>query len=194
MAKPSKPTKHGGLSQKLRKTYQEYGGSAQFGQHLLPAISDYLLEKLKLPPENLQRAKQIEAHTLRLWNMGADMSSGKPFPIERARKVIDKGLQDIHAFRERHKGKLGEKQLRELQKLENALQTEKRKLANQDSNAVISPVQFSGMTQTLFGKIFDLHRANLFDLLGGKKYLLYDLTMIRTQKAIEKARRKGRWQ
>jgi hypothetical protein len=147
MSKPSNPIKHTGLNITVKKEREEHKDKRVEYPFVVPVASDYLLEKLCLPEETLQKAKQLEAHSFRVLEASSKVNEGIPITIRVARAILEKAAQSIPGYIERNKKWL------DRQSIPTTLSTQFLQTARQ--------LQFDELRQLIGEKTFDKYTKNL---------------------------------
>ncbi len=172
-----------GLDKAVKKILAERGGKPLEHRFVEPATADYLLGKLRLPKEKLEKAKELAAHNTRLLEASACAERQVPISVKSVRKIIETTLEEIPAFMERNKSRLGEKQMTSLRLLQRNLGNDLKKLEGTPGELP------SGLAPAFLETARNIHFDELEHLIGEKNFRLYKNAMRRTMKVVRERKR-----
>lgn len=126
MPKFSRTPRHTQLSRTVRKTVETHHKSPRLLSFVVPVVSDQLLSKLKLSPEQLQKARMIEAHHFRISSHGPpDVDNYCALSVRSSRKIVEHALADLPGFIKRNKAQLSPLEMEFIQSFEEILRRNK---------------------------------------------------------------------
>ncbi len=190
MQKPKRTGKRRAwLSRTVGKTLRKYGGFESEPTVVRNVVSDYLLEKLMFKDKNLasarlRQAKMLAGRIAAVEEAIALTRKKQPVLAKNARKIIQRALNEMPAYKKRTKEKLSEKQLAELKAFEQRLVEKLRQIEDlpDEQLATLSP----GLLET----VNKIHLDELKHLLGEKNFKLYANAMGRARERIRKRKKK----
>ncbi len=146
----------------LQRVIKEHAGKPLEHRYTSLEAHDVLLEKLRLQPKELEKAKQLEAHSLRLQEAIAAVTSGVPITMRAARRIIQEAIREMPLFIERNRARIPSKGRADaellLRNLKQDLATMRR--VPDDDPTTLSP--------GFLKNALDFHMGELRALLGEK--------------------------
>ncbi len=101
MAKFSRSSRHGGLSQTVRLRLKEWE-KPEYGY---PFIANYLVGKLKLPKEKLERAKGIHSRLVQIEKAHLSLKDKKPIRAFTAKIILEEVVNALPEYIEAYQQK-----------------------------------------------------------------------------------------
>jgi len=180
MAKPKKvrPEKLG-LGKAVKRALAEKGGTPLEHHFVHTEASSSILEKLRLPKEKLERAKQMAAHNQRLLEANARVSRGMTMTVKTARIIIERVLEEMPGLIKRHR-EFDRGQLNTLETLKTNLEKDLKKLKS------VSDELPTSLAMQFLRNAIDIHNDEMRHLMGKKKFGLYSDAMRRTFRVMSK--------
>lgn len=168
----------GALSGIVKRSLKEHGEVKRKHIFVIPEASDHLLRKLKLPPEKLRKAIELEAHSIRLFNAMESRHYNEPITVKSAKKIIEVGLKELPRYAERRGDKLSSNEKASIANLTNHLNTYNAQLRN-------APEEFQvDLPLNLIRVVKDVHLDEVKTLLGKKKFNRYFKALIKTREFV----------
>jgi len=169
----------------LREMEPSMRGKAGEAAFVHLAIQDHLLGKLGLENEQLQRAKQIEAHSTRLMQATARVSNGVPLTVKMAQDIIQRTKDLIPKIIMRKGSEISREELENMRELEKNLTADLKKMVLWDPNMLTS------LSPQFLQTAANYNFSELEATLGKKKYEEYMEHQRRAQKLLALAAQKG---
>ena len=101
-----RPARHGGLHRTTAAALRRYAGGPYSYKFVAPEVSDYLLKKLRLPPETIREARMVEAHQIRVVDEMTKIAAGAAPSAKSVSIILERLMQDLPACIERSKQRL----------------------------------------------------------------------------------------
>jgi len=149
------------------------------------AIQDHLLGKLNLEKKQLEKAKQISAHTYRLQQATTAIANEAPITVRMAKDIISKTLESIPGFLERNERMLPVAEVQHLAELQKNLSSDLNKMSKWDPN------HHTSLTQEFLSTAAEITFNELCSVLGDKKFDEYLANQRRAQRFLANAAGKG---
>jgi len=171
----------GALKKAIREARDEAKSSKITHVHLEISLS--LLEKLNLPPSILKRAKEHEAHTIRLADAIHDSKYGRDSKGKTVVKIFEVAKTEI------------ESQIRKFQAMNDTRNVERlRKWKEEIEKTITKARKFKPdgparpIPVDILREVTDSHMHQLMELLGEKKFERYIKAMKRVGKMVIKGK------